>query len=53
MVFKAERPKQAQAQGNNTHSRNAQDNCKHYQEHTSKQQTIAEITRGTSSTNDA
>jgi hypothetical protein len=33
-VFKAERPKQAHAQGNNTHSRNTQSYCKQYPEHT-------------------
>jgi hypothetical protein len=33
-VFRAERPKQARSQSTNTHSRNTQDNCKYYQEHT-------------------
>jgi hypothetical protein len=33
--------------------KNTQDKRKHYQEHTRQQQAIAEITRGTSSINDA
>jgi hypothetical protein len=44
---------QAQAQGNNTHSRNTQTTANNIENTQGNQQTIAIITQGTSSTNDA